>query len=285
MNKRVLIAGCGDVGIRAARRLAARGDTVFALRRRATPDEQGIHWLQGDLVGKTGLDALPAVDQLVYAATPSAGDEAGYRAIFLDGLANVLAALDRDVLERAVFISSSAVYGEHGGDWVDEATATAPLRFNGKVLVEAERLLAAHVPQPVSVRLAGLYGPGRTRLFDSLRQGTARAPRDAPVYANRIHVDDAAAAIVHLLAMRAPDACYLGVDDTPLPIDRLYDHLAGLLDAPLPGIGPAPAGVGNKRLSNARLRATGFACRWPDAREGYADLLRAENGACGPRPA
>jgi nucleoside-diphosphate-sugar epimerase len=275
MNERVLIAGCGDVGTRVAQRLAARGDTVFALRRSATPGVvDGIGWLRGDLVTNAGLDALPPVSQLVFAATPATGDEAAYRAIFLDGLRHVLSALDVDALRRVVFVSSSAVYGEHGGDRVDETTPTAPLRFNGEVLVEAERWLAAQAPRTISLRLAGLYGPGRTRLFDSLRAGAASVPRGEPVYANRIHVDDAAAAIAHLLAIPEPDACYLGVDDTPLPIDVLYDYLAALLDAPLPGPGVAPAGVGNKRLDNARLRASGFDFRWPDARAGYADLLR-----------
>jgi nucleoside-diphosphate-sugar epimerase len=274
MNERVLIAGSGDLGTRVARLLVVRGDTVFALRRGVAPGfADGVHWLQGDLVGNVGLDALPRVDQLVFAATPDATDEASYRGIFLDGMRNVLTALNSGELKRVLFVSSSAVYGEHGGDWVDEGTPTAPLRFNGEVLVEAERWLAAQSMRTVSLRLAGLYGPGRTRLFASLRAGTAKVPRDMPVYANRIHVDDAAAAIAHLLAMPEPDECYVGVDDTPLPIDDLYDHLAMLLGAPPPAAGPAPAGIGNKRLSNARLRGTGFVVRWPDARAGYGELI------------
>ncbi len=274
MSEIVLVAGCGDVGTRVARRLVERGDTVFALRRRAVPAEpDGINWLRGDLAGNLGLDALPRATQLVFAATPSDGDEAAYRAIFLDGLRNILAALDADALQRVVFVSSSAVYGEHAGAWVDESTPTAPLRYNGQVLLEAERWLAAQAPRTVSLRLAGLYGPGRTRLFDSLRAGTASVPRGEAVYANRIHVDDAAAAIAHLLAVSEPEGCYLGVDDTPLPIDVLYDYLATLLGAPRPGTAAAPAGIGNKRLDNARLRATGFDFRWPDARAGYAQLI------------
>jgi hypothetical protein len=67
---------------------------------------------------------------------------------------------------------------------------------------------------------------------------------------------------------------YLGVDDTPLPLDVLYDHLARLAGAPLPEGGTAPAGVGSKRLSDARLRASGFVPQWPDARDGYAAMLR-----------
>jgi nucleoside-diphosphate-sugar epimerase len=88
-----------------------------------------------------------------------------------------------------------------------------------------------------------------------------------------MHVGDAAAAIAHVLQLVDPLPVYLGVDDTPLPLDVLYDHLARMIGAPLPPAGPAPAGVGSKRLSNARLRASGFVPQWPDARVGYAALL------------
>ena len=170
-------------------------------------------------------------------------------------------------------MSSSAVYGEHGGGWVDEDTPTAPQGFNGSVLLEAERRFAELAAGGVVLRLAGLYGPGRLQLIERLRAGQARAPRGTPHWANRIHVDDAAAAIVHLLELPAPQPLYLGADDTPLPLHVLYDHLAGLAGAPAPADGPAPAAVGSKRLSNARLKASGLRLRWPDAREGYAALL------------
>jgi nucleoside-diphosphate-sugar epimerase len=98
-------------------------------------------------------------------------------------------------------------------------------------------------------------------------------PRETPHWANRIHVDDAAAAVAHLLQLKSPQPLYLGVDDTPMPLDELYDFLAALIDAPLPAEGAAPTGVGSKRLRNARLRASGWAPQWPDAREGYAALL------------
>ena len=86
-------------------------------------------------------------------------------------------------------------------------------------------------------------------------------------------MDDAATALAFLLDLASPEPVYIGVDDTPLPIDELYDHLARLLGVPLPADGPGPAGVGNKRLSNARLRAAGFRCEWPDALSGYAALI------------
>ncbi len=268
----VLIAGAGDVGTRLARRLVAEGRKVHALRRGVAEGGDGIAWLRGDLTRPESLAGLPGVDAVVFAPAPDARDEAAYRAVFIDGLRHLIDALPERP-KHTLFVSSSAVYGDHAGEWIDEDTPPAPPGFNGRVLLEAERWLAARNVGGVSVRLAGLYGPGRTQLIDRIREGKAAVPRGQQVFANRIHVDDAVAALACVLDVAVPEPVYLGVDDTPLPIDVLYDHLAHLLGAPLPPDGPGPAGVGNKRLSNARLRATGFRCMWPDAREGYAALI------------
>jgi nucleoside-diphosphate-sugar epimerase len=277
VSARVLIAGCGDVGLRVAHRLLARGDQVWALRRRASTDDSGIQWLQGDLTRPETLRELPdRVEQLVYLPAPGARDERVYRALFVDGLRHLLAALDGRRLQRVLLVSSSAVYGEHGEAWVDEETPPDPPGFNGEVLLEAERWLAAQPVASVVLRLAGLYGPDRLQLFERLRAGGVGVPRQRAHWANRIHVDDAADAIAHLLALDHPMPMYLGVDDTPLPLDVMYDHLSALLGVEPPAEGAAPAGVGSKRLSNARLRASGFVPRWPDARQGYAALLRDE---------
>jgi nucleoside-diphosphate-sugar epimerase len=277
MSARVLIAGAGDVGLRVAHLLRARGDEVWALRRGvAAASDDGIRWMQADLTKPGTLQGVPhGISHIVYLPTPDARDEALYRAVFVDGLRHLLGAIDAQALQRLVFVSSSAVYGEHGDAWVDEDTPAEPPGFNGRVLLEAERFAAAQVPTIV-LRLAGLYGPGRLQLLERLRTGAARVPREHVHWANRIHVDDAAQAIVHLLFLSHALPLYLGVDDTPLPLDVFYDDLARRLHAPVPGEGPAPSGIGSKRLSNARLRASGFALQWPDSRDGYAALLDEE---------
>jgi nucleoside-diphosphate-sugar epimerase len=279
VNERVLLAGCGDLGLRVAQRLLARGDEVWALRRRPPiSDDGGIHWLRGDLTRPETLRGLPpGITQLVYLPTPDRRDEAAYRSTFVHGLRYLLAALGTATLCRVLFVSSTAVYGEHGGDWVDESTAPAPMGFNGEVLLEAEQWLAAQGIPTTVLRLAGLYGPGRLQLVDRLRAGQARVPRGTPHWANRIHIDDAAAAIVHLLRLTNPLPLYLGVDSTPMSLDILYDALTRLIGVDPAQDGPAPAGIGSKRLSNALLRASGFVPIWPDAREGYAALLSASS--------
>ncbi len=277
MNRRILLVGAGDVGLRAARELLTQGDEVWALRRHpAATEHERLHWLAADLGEPETLRGLPrGITHVAWAAAPDARTAQAYARVFTDGVKHVFGALDCGVLQRVAFVSSSAVYGEHGGGPVNEDTPPAPPGHNGRILLEAERWLAGQGLPAVALRLAGIYGPGRTQLLDRLRAGQARAPVEPPHWANRIHVEDAASALVHLLTLDDPQPVYIGCDDTPQPLHELYAYLADLLGAAAPAVGPAPAGVGSKRLDNARLKSSGYALRWPDSRAGYAALINA----------
>lgn len=281
----VLIVGCGDLGLRVARKLLDDpGNRVWAVRRHPPRDIAipGLQWIAADLARPDTLNALPTgITHLVYLAAPDSRTEAEYRAVYRTGIEHVLAALPANGNQRVVFVSSTAVYGDHGDAWVDEDTPLDPPAFNGRILQEAETWLARRAAHSnghlvaTCLRLSGIYGPGRTFLLERLRAGKAVAPAGAGHWANRVHVDDAARAICHVLALPAPAPVYLVTDDTPLPIRTLYEDLARLVGGPVPPVGPAPAGMGNKRLSNARLRATGFKFEWSDSRDGHAALLQA----------
>jgi len=273
-GSRVLVAGCGDLGMRVARRLSEAGTQAWCLRRNPPAGAAPLRWIAADLAQPGGLAGLPrGITHLAYLPAPDARTQDAYRAVFAGGLARLLDAMDAAALQRVVFVSSSAVYGEHHGDWVDEDTLPSPLGPNGAVLLETETWLAAQGLPAVVLRLAGLYGPGRMQWVRRLLEGRARAPVEPPHWSNRIHADDAAAAVAHLLGLPRPAPLYLGTDDTPLPLHERLGHLAALLGAPEVACGPPPPGVGSKRLRNARLRASGLALRWPDAREGHAALL------------
>ena len=191
VGERVLLAGCGDLGLRVAQRLRARGDEVWALRRTPPVEaDAGIHWVRADLTVARSLQQLPAgLTQLVYLPTPDRRDACAYGALFADGLRNLLAATGMATLQRVLLVSSSAVYGEHGGAWVDEGSPTSTLAFNGTVLRDVEQWLAAQPVRSIVLRLAGLYGPGRLQLLERLRAGLVTVPRSAQHWANRMHVD------------------------------------------------------------------------------------------------
>ncbi len=273
----VLLAGCGDVGIRAGLQLAAAGRRVYGLRRSTAALPSPLLPLQADLTDPASLRNIPDdITDVVFLPTPGQRDEAAYRGVFVDGLAHLIDALHRRVrLRRLLFVSSSAVYGEHGGAWVDEDTPCRPLAFNGRLLLQAEHRLA-DMAQATIARCSGIYGPGRTRLIEQVANGSARRPALGSEFSNRIHVDDVAGALVHLLALPQPAACYVLSDDHPAPVAEVQAWIARQLGLPGPAVEQSAGerAVGNKRLRNGRLRASGFALRFPDYQAGYAPLLR-----------
>lgn len=269
---RVLIAGCGDVGTTLGRLLAARGDTVYGLRR-SPLHAPGIAGIRADLTRPETLTGLPpALDQVVYAAAADGRDEAAYRAAYPDGLTHLVRALtdQGQAPARLVYVSSTGVYGQQDGEWVDEDSATTPAHFTGRCQLEAEAVLE-NAPWPgVALRFGGIYGPGRRMLIRRVEEGgTCREG----LYTNRIHRDDCAGALAHVLAMEDPAPIYLGVDDEPAPQCRVMDWLAQRLGLPPPARetgGEVPAG---KRCSNRRLRASGYRFTYPGFREGYGAVL------------
>lgn len=279
VGERVLIAGCGDVGTAAGRRLAAAGARTWALRRGRTPLSEPLEPLVADLTRPETLSSLPdALDAVVYCATPDERTDEAYRRIYVDGLANVLEAVARrqGPAPRVLFTSSTSVFGQSDGSWVDEASPAQPVRFTGRRILEAERLLSRWSGTAIALRLGGIYGPGRLRLVDSVRAGTAVVSPGGGPFTNRIHRDDAAACIAWLLQLEDPAPCYLGVDTEPARLRDVASFIAERLHVDPPrvtGQGGGERRGGGKRCSSARLVATGFGFRYPTYREGYADLL------------
>jgi nucleoside-diphosphate-sugar epimerase len=276
---RVVIAGCGDLGTEVGLRLAAAGHAVVGVRRSPERLPDPIIGVRGDLAAGH-LDELPDDTELiVYTAAAGERSEAAYLGAYLAGPRHVLDALARVRARprRFVFVSSTAVYGVDDGSWVDEETPAEPRTVTAEVLVAAEQAILGRGPQPTALRLSGIYGPGRMRLVDQVRDGHAVVP-DPPVFTNRIHRDDAAAAIVHLLTRREePDPVVLGSDHAPADRGEVLRWLAEQLDVPPPPSGPDERSRGgNKRCRNDRLVATGFAFTYPTYREGYAAVLRGE---------
>ena len=280
--KRVLIAGCGDLGLRVARLLSFENTANHSWGLRRNPGLEpargvpGLAWIAADLTQPDTLRDLPTgITHVLYTAAPNARTEADYRAVYRDGLERLLQAVASSALQRVLFVSSTAVYGDYGAQWIDEETPTAPKSFNGRVLLETEQWLQSQRAQfeTLSLRLSGIYGPGRSYLLDRLRTGQATAPAAESHWVNRIHIEDAAAAVLHLMNLPQPQSIYLVTDSTPLPMRVLYEALAKLVGGPIPLEGVAPASVGSKRLSNARLRDSGFNLTWPDSREGHAALI------------
>lgn len=259
----IVIIGAGDLGMRLAALRVAAGDTVAALRRRTLPMPAGVQAMYGDLDAEADLRRLPAQpDWLVFCATPDARNEAAYRQLYVDGLARAMRVLQP---RRTLFVSSTAVYAQNAGEWVDEDSTAAAQGFNGRVLREAEALCREQ-PENRVLRLSGITGPGRRMLVNRALLGEGVTGD----WTNRIHIDDAAAAAAHLIDAPGASPVWIASDDEP----ALQVEVANWIRARhgLPPL-PAPSGPARgRRVSNAKLRAVGWRPRHPSYREAYAEV-------------
>ncbi|MGO4001549.1 SDR family oxidoreductase [Pseudomonas fluorescens] len=276
----VLIAGCGDVGSRLAEQMLAKGWQVYGLRRNVARLPAGVIGVAGDLFSEDCPENWPvgAVDYLVYCAAATDHDEAGYRAAYVQGLRHVLGWLEDygQVPERLLFVSSSSVYEQKDGSWIDESSPAQPSAYSGRIMREAEQVaLGSGIPASV-VRLTGIYGPGREWLLTQVRRGY-RVAVDPPLYGNRIHADDAAGLLAFLLEAnqhgRKLEDCYIGVDDAPAPLAEVVAWLREYLGVTEWAEDSSVRRTGSKRCSNARIKALGWEPRYPSFREGYAAIL------------
>jgi len=272
----ILIVGCGDVGSTLGLQLLDRGYRVSGIRRTINQLPQGIHGIAADLSQPETLRDLPAADIVVFSAAASEHSEAGYRATYLNGLKNLIAALP-NTPSHLFFTSSTGVYHQADHSFVNEQSPCQPARFSGSVMLEAEQAALNSSIQATVVRFSGIYGPGRNRLLETVRSGKG-APAEPLSYSNRIHRDDCASALAHLIEYKlaghnlAP--IYLASDDTPTPLYEVTEWLATQLGSTITDYSLGRF-AGSKRCDNSLLKSTGFTFRYPSYREGYKAILRA----------
>ncbi len=277
---RILIVGAGDVGGRLAVSLATQGHEVWALRR-SLPEQReslaGVHCLVADVTQPQTLTALPdRLDIVVTALSPGESGAAAYRRVYVEGTRNLMQALAGQTLVHQFWVSSTSVYGQSQGEWVDADTPAQPGSDTAHELLAAEAVAQAAGWPCSIVRFGGLYGRGRHWL---LRWVTSGRPVQSqpPSWSNRIHVEDAAGFLAHLVALALAGqplrAAYIGVDDAPTPQHEVLQWLAGQLDCPPPLAETKPDASQGKRLSNSSLRDSGYVLRYPDFRAGYAQVL------------
>lgn len=271
---RVLIAGCGDVGNVLAIALLREGHIVYGLKRDTSTLPEGILPVTADLLEPATLTDLPVnIDWLVFMPTPARRDRAAYEAIFIQGWKNLWAGM-KQIPVRTLVVSSTAVFGEANGGIVNEETKPGPTGFNGKVLLKMEQLVKRCTDNTVVVRISGIYGPGRERLIRLAASDGLEVQQFPPYFTNRIHRDDAAAVLKHLLEIDKPESLYLATDDQPVPKYEVLQWLANIQGCASPkGITDENASCG-KRVSNQKLRDSGFKLSFPDYQSGYAAVLQ-----------
>jgi len=276
----VLIVGCGDVGGRLATQLLDADWQVYGLRRSIERLPAGVIGVAGDLFSEQCPAQWPTgpIDYVVYSAAATEHDEAGYQAAYVDGLKNTLAWLKQHGQQpkRLLFVSSSGVYAQKDGEWIDETSPALSTNYSGRIILDAERVALDSGIAASAVRLTGIYGPGREWLLGQVRKGY-RVAVEPPLYGNRIHADDAAGLLAFLLEAdrqgKALDDCYIGVDNAPAPLAEVVDWLRERLGITEWAAEASVRRAGSKRCSNARAKALGWEPRYSNYREGYAAIL------------
>ena len=273
---RILIIGCGYIGLPLGKTLAGLEHEVHGIRRsKFSAQDITTHAL--DITQHGALDGLPNnFDWVINTVSSSRGDLEAHRAVFVNGTRHLLDWLGESST-HLLFTSSTSVYGQLDGSWVDEHSATKPNGGTGVHLLETEEMLLTS-PQPATVlRVAGIYGPGRGFLFRSFVNGESVPSGGDKRWLNMIHRDDVISAI--LTTMKLEPGIYNVADDEPITQRAFLEWLVNRLGKPMPPEGekaPSKRTVTNKRVRNTKLKAVGWMLRFPTFREGYEALIREE---------
>ncbi|WP_336134664.1 SDR family oxidoreductase [Natronomonas amylolytica] len=290
---RVGILGCGYVGLALARQLADDHEVIGVRRSEAglsAVAETGVEAVQADVTDADALDAVPDVDALVFAASSGGRGAEAARRVYVDGLRTAIEAFGArdDSPDRLVYTSSTGVYGDHDGDWVDEKTPLEPTTEKTTVLAEAERIAREVAPEHgidgAVARFAGLYGPDRYRLERYLEGPVTEG------YLNMVHRADAAGVVRFMLTETDADLL-LAVDDEPVDKWEFADWLADECGVERPpkrtkaerlddDLSEAARRriLTSKRCSNDRLRESGYEFDYPTYREGYREAIETYRG-------
>jgi len=290
---RVLIVGCGYVGLPLGAELVKQGHEVFGLRRTAYADQAlktaGITPLHADIAQSDTLAALPTgFDWVVNCAASGGGGAEEYRRLYLTGNRNLIGWLATAPPKKFVYTSSTGVYAQSDGSLVKETSPTEPESGTARILVEAEKVLLEAAQQKklpaVVLRVAGVYGPERGYLLKQYLKNEARIEGKGERALNMIHRDDLVGVIIAALKNGRPGEIYNAVDDEPVSQWRFFEWLAGTLDKDQPPAATEDAeanrkrGVTNKKVSNRKLKMElGYQFKYPNFRKGYtAELIRME---------
>lgn len=281
---RTLIVGCGYVGMALGKELVRQGHEVFGLRRTDVADADlnavGIAQLTGDITKPRELARLPTdYDWVVNCVSSSRGTADDYRAVYLEGTRNLIDWLSANPPKKFVYTSSTSVYRQTDGSIVTELSPAEPLADTARILLETEKVLSQAAAQnfpAVTLRVAGIYGPGRGHWFKQFLQGEARIEGKGERFLNMVHRDDVVGAIIAALEKGRPGEIYNVVDDEPVTQLGLFQWLATTLGKDMPPFvthaerGDRKRGWTNKRISNRKLKTElGYQFKYPTFREGY----------------
>ena len=274
---KVLFIGCGDIAQRAATEMQARYK-CFGLRRQPDNLPEYIQPIKADATDTEQLLSVASegFDIWIATITPSEFTEQAYRDSYLASAKSIAASIAK--LQKAprlmLWVSSTSVYGDLKGDWVNEETQPEPNTFSGKILLAAEKIIQQIPCETSVIRFSGIYGPGRTRLLNQVLAGKGR-PISPEQWSNRVHADDCGGILAHLVEYALsgnpllPD--YLASDSAPVTQYEIRQWLAQQLAVSL--VEEEVKAGPTRRCDNSRLQSSGYKFKYPTFKEGYGSLI------------
>lgn len=291
---RVLIIGCGYIGLPLGEELIRQGHDVVGIGRTAADRPElraaGIRGVNADMTRPDSLRQVDGpFDWVVNCVSSSHGGPDDYRKVYLEGTRNLIDWLGANPPKKFLYTSSTGVYAQDNGTTVKEDHATEPANETGKALVATEQLLlaAAHERRfpAVILRVAGIYGPERTFQLTQFIENKSRVEGKGDRHLNMIHRDDVVGAIIAALKNGRPGEAYNAVDDEPVPQIHFLRWLSETLGKWMPPaaspeeLAKKKRGVTNKKVSNRRLKMElGYQLKYPTFRQGYtAEIKRLDD--------
>jgi nucleoside-diphosphate-sugar epimerase len=281
---KILIVGCGSLGYALAKILAEAGHEVTGLKRNPpSSNNEKFKLVRADITSATDLESIDTdFEHVFFIVSTGSRDENSYHDIYETGMDNLINRLAK-IGSKApwIFVSSTSVYGQSKGEWVDEGSVTLPNKSSSLKIVKAEEKLRLLNPANVIVRFSGIYGPGREYLLRMIKQAPL-IQQDPPYYTNRIHQLDCVGVLVFLLEQRLAgvvlEQCYLASDDDPAPLWEVASWMAKQMQCKPPvAKKEQPDCDMNKRCRNDRLKNLGYRFIYPNYKAGYSELIHASD--------
>ena len=283
---KILFIGCGDIAQRTAPLLCYQDQLrdqhqCFGLRRNPKSLPSSIIPVTGDVTDQSQLQTVLAqgFDVLVATLTPDSFTEEAYRSAYLQAAQSLKQALKAIAGKPplVIWVSSTSVYGDAEGAWVDEDSPTKPHTFSGRILLAAEETIQTLPGAKTVIRFSGIYGPGRNRMLTQVREGKGRPPQPE-LWSNRIHSEDCAGVIAHMIRLHQQgnrlQPVYLASDSEPVTQHDIRNWLAAQIGIELTEESVKKGPI--RRCSNRNLLQSGYQFKYPTFKEGYLALLDGE---------
>lgn len=289
IKEKIALLGFGDIAHRLSAKLTEQH--LVGVKRSAI-DHAKVEMLTADCCHLQQMQQVlsRAFDVIVMTFTPTEMSDSGYYQGYVEPVKTILQAVDQYVSEGmkkprlVLFVSSTSVYAQQDGSWVDESSPTQPTSYSGQRLLEAERLIAESGYTYCHVRFSGIYGRGRGHLVEQVIAGKG-TPAEPPIYTNRIHADDCAGVLAHIIELsnkslsnKALPPLMIASDSQPAPLHEVKEWMRSVLDFPADHfVENAPLAArtrrSNKRCNNQQLLDSGYVFQYPSFKEGYIPML------------